>query len=182
MADRPAGEVGVVAVLAQVGEEDVPEVFGGDFGDELRSGLIREVAVAREDALFHRPGALGVVLKKGFVVVRFDHERVDATDRVEDLAGGIAKVGEDPKGGIGAGNDEAQGVGGVMRHGEGVDAEFPDLKSRAAVEKTPLGVDGALAEAFGGEGIGKNGNPVFGAKHLEAAGVVAVLVGEQDAG
>ena len=45
-------EVGGVAVLAQVGEKDVAEVFGGDFGDEFRGGLVREVTVAGEDALF----------------------------------------------------------------------------------------------------------------------------------
>ena len=72
MADGVAGEFGGVAVLAQVGEEDVAEVFGGDFGDELCGGLVREVAVAGKDALFHRPGALGVVLEEGFVMVGFD--------------------------------------------------------------------------------------------------------------
>ena len=53
LTDGVAGEVGGVAVLAEVSEEDVAEVFGGDFGDELRGGLIRKVAVAGEDALLH---------------------------------------------------------------------------------------------------------------------------------
>jgi hypothetical protein len=52
LADGVAGEVGGVAVLAEVGEKDVAEVVGGDFGDELCGGLVREVAVAGEDALF----------------------------------------------------------------------------------------------------------------------------------
>ena len=40
LADGVAGEFGGVAVLAQVGEEDVAEIFGGDFGDELPGGLV----------------------------------------------------------------------------------------------------------------------------------------------
>ena len=40
LADGFSGEFGGVAVLAQVGEEDVAEVFSGDFGDELRGGLV----------------------------------------------------------------------------------------------------------------------------------------------
>jgi hypothetical protein len=73
LADGVAGEVGGVAVLAQVRKEDVAEVFGGDFGDELRGGLVREVAMAGEDSLFNGPRALGVILEEGFVVVCFDH-------------------------------------------------------------------------------------------------------------
>ncbi len=40
MADGFPREFGGVAVLAEVGEEDVAEVFGGDFGDELPGGLV----------------------------------------------------------------------------------------------------------------------------------------------
>jgi hypothetical protein len=126
--DGFAGEGGGVAVLAEVSQEDVAEVFGGDFGDELGGGLVREVAVAGEDALFNGPGAFGVVLEEGFVVVGFDHEGVDALDGVDDLARGVTEVGEDAEGGIGGGDDESHGVGGVVRNGEGLDAEFGDFK------------------------------------------------------
>lgn len=128
LADGFTGESGGVAVLAEVGQEDVAEVFGGDFGDELGGGLVGEVAVAGEDALFDGPGAFGVVLEEGFVVVGFDHEGVDALDGVDDLARGVAEVREDAEGGIGGGDDEPYGVGGVVRDGEGLDAEFGDLK------------------------------------------------------
>jgi hypothetical protein len=180
LADGFAGEVGGVAVLAEVGEEDVAEVFGGDFGDEFGGGLVGEVAVAGEDSLFDRPGALGVVLEQGFVVVGLDDERVDALDGVDDLPCCVAEVGEDAEGGIRGGEDEAHGVCGVMGHGEGLDAEFSDLKGRAAVEEAPLGVDGAFAEAVGGERIGENRDAFFGAKNFESSGVVAVFVGEDD--
>ena len=126
--DGFAGEGGGVAVLAEVGQEDVAEVFGGDFGDELGGGLVGEVAVAGEDALFDGPGAFGVILEEGFVVVGFDHEGVDALDGVYDLARGVAEVREDAEGGIGRGDDESHGVGGVVRDGEGLDSEFGDLK------------------------------------------------------
>jgi hypothetical protein len=126
--DGFAGEGGGVAVLAEVGQEDVAEVFGGDFGYELGSGLVGEVPVAREDALFDGPGAFGVVLEEGFVVVGFDHKGVDALDGVDDLARGVAEVGEDAEGGICGGDDEPYGVGGVVGNGEGLDAEFGYFK------------------------------------------------------
>ncbi len=111
-----------------MGQEDVAEVFGGDFGDELRGGLVGEVPVAGEDALFDGPGAFGVVLEEGFVVVGFDHEGVDALDGVDDLARGVAEVREDAEGGVGGGDDESYGVSGVVGDGEGLDAEFGDFK------------------------------------------------------
>ncbi len=69
-----------------------------------------------------------------------------------------------------------------MWHGEGVYTEFLNFKGCAAMEETPLGVDGFFAEAVGSEGVCKNGDAVFGAENLEPPGVVAMLVCEQDAG
>jgi hypothetical protein len=40
LADCFGCESGVVAVFAQVREEDVAEVFGGDFGNEFAGGLV----------------------------------------------------------------------------------------------------------------------------------------------
>ena len=117
-------------------------------------------------------------MEEGFVMVGFDDEGVDASDGVYDLPCGVAEIGEDAEGGIGGGNDKAHGIGGIVWHREGVDAEFSDFKGRAAIEETPLCIDGAFAEAVGSEGIGENRDSFFGAKNFEAAGVVAVLVGK----
>lgn len=87
-----------VAVLAEVREEDMPQVGACDFRDEVGRSLVRKVAVAREDALLHGPRTLRIILKQGLVVVGLQKHRIDAARRVHHLARGMAEVGEDGEG------------------------------------------------------------------------------------
>ena len=61
--DGAGGECWGVAVLAQVREEDMVQVGACDFGNEIGCGLIGKVAVTGEDALFHGPRPLRIILK-----------------------------------------------------------------------------------------------------------------------
>ena len=87
-----------VAVLAEVREEDMPQVGACDFRDEVGRSLVRKVAVAREDALLHGPRTLRIILKQCLVVVGLQKHRIDAARRVHHLARGMAEVGEDGEG------------------------------------------------------------------------------------
>ena len=71
VADDLFGEFGAVAVFAEVAEVDVFEFVSGDFDGEGRGGVVGEVAVAGEDALFDGPRAAGVVVEEGQIVVGF---------------------------------------------------------------------------------------------------------------
>ena len=89
------GECRGVAVVAEMREEDMVQVGGCDFANEIGCGLIRKVAVAREDALLHSPRALLIILQQGFVVVRLNEDGINAACRVQHLARGVTEIGED---------------------------------------------------------------------------------------
>jgi hypothetical protein len=92
------GECRGVAVFAQVREEDMAQIRACDFGNEVGCGLIGKVAVTGEDALFHRPRALLIILEKGLVVVGFYEHGIDAARRVHHLAWCVAEISENGEG------------------------------------------------------------------------------------
>jgi hypothetical protein len=47
------------------------------FSDYTSGGCIRQVAMPRLYTLFYRPGSMDVVLQELFIVIGFDHERVN---------------------------------------------------------------------------------------------------------
>ena len=51
-----------------------------------------------EDALFHGPWSLLIILQEGLIVVRFDEHGIDAARRVDNLARGVSEIGEDGEG------------------------------------------------------------------------------------
>ena len=81
---------------------------------------------------------------------------------------------------------EAHGFDRVVRHGEGLHGHVLDLEVPARAEEPPVAVLAqALALApqdFRRQRVAVDGQRrVLAAEHLQATGVVAVLVGEQDA-
>ena len=96
--DSAGGESGGVAVLAEMREEDMVQVGGCDFGDEIGCGLIGKVAVARENALLHSPRALLIILQQGLVMVRLNEDGIDAACRVHHLSRCVTEIGEDGEG------------------------------------------------------------------------------------
>jgi len=77
--------------------------------------------------------------------------------------------------------DKSHGICGIVRNREREYTEIADLKFCPTGKKIPVGHDPGSFQRVGGEGIGENGDAVLGAENFEPAGVVAVLVGEQDA-
>ena len=96
--DRAGCESRCVAILAQMREEDMMQFGACDFGNKIGCGLIRKVAVAREDALLHSPRALLIILQQGFVVVRLNEDGINAACRVHHLSRGVTEIGEDGEG------------------------------------------------------------------------------------
>ena len=72
-------------------------------------------------------------------------------------------------------------VGGIMRHGEGMNVEVPELKGGSACEEAPFRFDVASAEAVRRQLVCKNRDRFFSAKSFEPARVVHMLVGEENA-
>ncbi len=62
-------QLGSIAVLAEMSEEDMAQFVGGDFAGERRGGIIAEMAVPAHDALLQGPGTDGIFLKQLQIVV-----------------------------------------------------------------------------------------------------------------
>jgi len=185
LADGVDGEADFVAIAAEVSEDDVAQARCADAGGEVAGGAVREMSVRGHDALFDGEGALGVGVEHLLVVVGLDEEAVDAGDVMDDGMVDVTEIGEDADREGTAADGEADGVGGVMGHGESGDFEGLELKGAAGAEEAPLG--GGVARVLGADFVGGQARGVDRAaqgaqKDGEAAGVIAVFVGEQDGG
>ncbi len=180
-ADGGAGVSGGVAVGAEVAEVEVFQAGGDDFGGDVGGGFVGEVAVAGEDALFDGPGAAAVGVEEVEVVIGFEDEGAGGADAFDDEAGGVAEVGEEADVAVAVVEHEADGVVGVVGDGEAVDLEVAELEGGAGFEEAPGGAGGEFGlERFGGEAVAVDGDVVAFGEDGEAAGVVAVFVGEED--
>ena len=116
-------------------------------------------------------------------MVGFDEEALHAGDVVDDGMVGVAEVGENPEGRVAAPEDEAHRVGGIVRHGKGGDFQRADGEARTRGEEPPVG--GGIARVLSADFVGREPGGVDGAaqggeEDGQSAGVVAVLVGEED--
>jgi len=186
--DGTGDRVHAVTVLAEVSQEDFAPIRVIQFVHEFLGGGVGEVAVATEDALFYRPGALGVLLQHDGVVVGLEHEYVDFADALAHEGRCVAEVGGPSQAAVGgkevaiAGPEyEPYRVVGVVGNPEATDGEVLKTEGRAAVEGFPTG---AASEFFlncpGGEAIGKKLNVLEACETANSGGVVAVFVGEED--
>ena len=156
--DDGLGEVGSVAVAAEVAEVKVPKVGGHDCGGEFSGSLVGEVAVPAEDALFGGPRASGVVLQHRHVVIGFEYKGMGGAHSFDDEAGGMAEVGEETDVPRRSAQEEANGIVGVVWHAEGVDGDVAKFKSGAGGKESviewvlELRLDGFLREAIAVDG------------------------------
>lgn len=182
-----ADEIGIVVFLGDVGEDQVPdagiEAFG--VGEEFADGVIREMAGAGKDTLFDNPG-IRADLEHVEIVIGFEDEAIGLAEMDSDVVGQVAEICADGDFGAVGAEGEADGIGGVVRDGEGVDVDVADGEALAGLD----GFDAAetLAEGVGEDalegvhrGLGdvKRGFPE--AEDLrEAVAVVGVFVGDED--
>ena len=129
----------------QVAEDDA---VGGSVvvvGEELGGGVVGEVADAGENTLLNRPG-VGTVAQHLEVVVGFDEQNIDLAESGLDVGRQVAEVGGDGHAdGFSTGvEDEATGIGGVVRDGEGGDIEVADREINAGAEVLDRGEGGGI--------------------------------------
>lgn len=176
------GEGGGIAVAAEVAEDDAAEAGGGNGGDEFGGLVVGKVSVAAGDALFGGPGALDVGGEEVRAVVGLDEEGVKVGEALVKDGGGVAEVADDAKTAASIGEEEADGIDGVVGDGEGVDVEAGGLKGGAGLDEAPAWLFFEVGgKDLAGVGIAVNGEVEGAEEDVEAAGVVAVLVGEEDA-
>jgi len=180
--DRAKGESRCVAVGAEMAKKKVREILVDHSSDEAGGSLIGEVAMAREDALFHGPRAPRIALEEGQIVVGLQEKRLAVPDALDDEFGRMAEVRQEPEAGGAVFDDEADRVTGVVWDGECLDHEVADGKAVARDKQSPLvEFREGMAEAVGGGAIAVEGELVRAAQDAQSRGVVGVLVGQENA-
>lgn len=176
--------IGVIAVFAEMAKDDVMKVIVRDGLNEFRDLLIREMAVAGADALLGSPGALGIRLKEVGVVIRFDEKGVGALEAILDQPGDEADIAEDTELGLRILNDEPDWIHCIVRHGETLNAKVLEIKGATGLHELParfaFGMQ-TLHDRLLGEWRAEQGYGMLPANDVNSAGVIAVLVAEEDA-
>lgn len=181
--DDLGGECGGVAVAAEVTEDDAGQVRAGDFTDEIGGLFVGEMAVPVADALLGRPRTFGIVLEEDFVVVRFCKKGVNPIEPVDDHAGDVTDIAENAEAATAALEEKSDRIDRIVGDGKGIDFDSPDLEAAAGFELLPgYARLNALAHDRAGVGRGVDGEATLAAEDVDAAGVVAVFVGEDDGG
>ena len=159
------------------------EAFG--IGEKFADGVVGEMAGAGEDALLDDPG-IGADLEHVEIVIGFEDEAIGLAEMDSDVIWKVAEIGADGDFGAVGAEREANGVGGVVRDGEGVDVDVADGEALAGLDgfdaaeafAESVGED-ALEGSHGGLGDVERGFPE--AEDLrEAVAVVGVFVGDED--
>jgi len=122
-ADDAPSQIGPIAVAAEVAKNEVTQFRGDDLFGDLCRRVVREMAVAAENALLGGPRATSVVLKHFHVVVGFEHERMGGADAFDDEFRGVAEVGEETNvPGCGA-QEEPNRIVRIVRHAESINPD-----------------------------------------------------------
>ena len=129
-----AREIGIVVFLGDVREDEIAragiKAFG--IGEKFADGVIRKVPGAGKNALLDDPG-IRADLEHVEIVIGFKNEAIGLAEMDFDEFGHVAEVGTDGYlGAIGA-EGEAEGIGGIVRDGEGVDVNIADGKALAGL-------------------------------------------------
>lgn len=177
------GEFGAVAVAAEVAEVELFQVGVHNLVEDIGGGVIGEVAVAAEDALFQTPRTARVFLQELQIMVGFQDNDVRAADAFDDELGGMAEVRKETDGASAGIQDEADGVLGIVGDGEGIDTDLAEFKGGAGDEHAAIELGLELVfDGFAGVAIAVDGNVEFSGDGGEALDMIAVLVSDEDAG
>lgn len=129
-----AGNVRVIILLGKVREHYVPGVAVEDFriGKEFAHHGVGEMPGAAHHALFDGPG-IGAYFQHFEVVVGFENQEIRFAQVLLYDFRQIAEVGDDGYLRAVYAEGIADGIGCVMRDGEGIDFDVADLKSLAGL-------------------------------------------------
>ena len=184
---RETREIGIVVFLGDVCEDKIAragiEAFG--IGEEFADRVIRKMPGAGKHALLDDPG-IGADLEHVEVVIGFEDQAIRLAEMNFDELGHVAEVGADGDLDAVGAEGEAEGIGGIVRDGEGVDINVADGEALAGVD----GFDAAeaLAEGFRQDaaellhgGLGNVERRFPEAQDLrQTVAVVGVLVSDED--
>ena len=136
--DRARRQLRRVAIAAEMAEHDPLQFSAEQLLDNRRGRRVREVAVARLDPLFHRPGPMRIGLQHFLVVVRLDDERVHLAQPLDHHLRRVSKIGHEPERALPRMERVSDRIDRVMRHGKRLDMNIANRKIRAGLEEPPI--------------------------------------------
>ena len=182
VAQQLEGEFRRVAIRAEMTENHMAEVGMRDLAEQVDDLGIGQMAVSRTDPLFDWPRAFEVGIEQVFVVVGFDKQGTQAAKFAGDGTGDVADIREQPKRLFLVPDDETDGIHCVVLGSKGVDSGMADTERLAGLEGDPVAaLDAGFAHDLGCGGSGEDRSWVIFEENLQAADVIAVFVGEQNA-
>ena len=174
-----------VAISAEVTEHDLSEPRRARLRHEIGGGSVGKVSVRRHDALLDGKRTLGVGLEQLLIVVSLDEEAIHFGHMMEKRSCDVSEIGENTDGNRFAPDSETHWIGRIVRDGEGGDFERFQRESAAGGKESPIGGRIALvvsAHFFRSQTCGVDRTTQRLEQNRQPAGVVAMLVGQQDGG
>lgn len=171
-----------VVVLAEVGGDEVLQLAGVEGREQGGGSGVFEMAEASGDAALEVRRIVALT-QHGLVIIAFEHQRVAAGQHPFDMGRCAAKIGRHAEAAPAIGKNELDGFGRVVGNGKGMDFEIADGERLVAVDEFELRQFAAPGQCRGERAVrDPDGKLVAGGETDDAADVVAVLVGDDDAG
>ncbi len=133
-ADSPESHLRSVTVFAQVSKVEMAEIFRDDLSGDFGGGFIGQMSVPAQNALFHTPRTLGVILEKLGVMIGFEDQDSGFADPLDDHLRGMAQICEKTNVISVCMEHKTHGILGIMWNGESIDRHFTDIEARACGE------------------------------------------------
>jgi hypothetical protein len=183
-----AGELGIIVLLGEMREDKVARACVEALGiaEKLADGVVGEMPGAAQDALLDDPG-IGADLEHVEIVIGLEDQSIAFAQVVLDELGHVAEVGDQAELRAVGAEGEANGVGGIVRYGEGVNLDIADGEALAGldgfdtVEALVQLVRQDAAERFEGRRSDEQRRLPQSQELGQAVAVVGVLVGDEDA-
>ena len=181
--DDAVREFRPIAVAAEVAEIQMAQFGGHNLFRGIGRSVVGEMSVPAQDALLQAPRSAGVFLQQFHIVIGFQQEHIGGADAFDDQFGRVAEVGEETNVARRGAQQESDGIGGVVRHGERIHHDVANLEAGARAEDAALPFHLKLEfDGFFREAVAVERDVQFCAEAGEALDVVGVFVRDQDAG
>ena len=175
-------EFGTVAVAAEMAEVKMLKLGGHDLDCDFRSSFVGKMAVPTDDALLDAPRTLRVVLKKFEVVIRLQHKGPRTANPLDDQLRRVSEIGEKTDVATRRAQEKADGITGIVRHAEGIDAHASHLEGRARAEEPELETRSLELQfdGFLGQAIAVDGYVQLRGEHAESLNVIGMFVRDEN--
>ena len=161
----------------------MPQFGGHDFFSGIGGGFVGEMSVAAKDALLEAPRSARAILQHFYVVIGFEDERVGRAHAFEHELGRVAEISQEPDVRAVRAEQIANRVLRIVRNGKRFDEDIPNFKTCPGGKQTAVKFFAELKLNFlVGRAVAINRDAQLFAERGQTLNVVAVFVGDKDAG